>query len=744
MGGAEVPGWLQSLPLAPEYRPTETEFLDPIAFISRIEREAAQFGICKIIPPIPKPSKKFVFHNLNRSLSKSPELGDVVGSSSNKAISPGEALFTTRQQELGSRRTRIPAHKQVWQSGELYTVDQFEAKSKLFSRSVLPGGKSDNPLLVEALFWKTLEEKPMYVEYANDVPGSGFCAAEEDVWEGSDGWKLSISPWNLQKIAKSPGSLIRFMPDEVPGVTSPMVYIGMLFSWFAWHVEDHELHSLNFLHMGSPKTWYAVPGSFAEKFEEAVRVRGYGGQVDRLVSFALLGEKTTLVSPEIITQTGIPCCRIVQNPGEFVVTFPKAYHVGFSHGFNCGEAANFASPTWLHVAKEAAVRRATMNHLPMLSHQQLLYMLAMSYISRVPGAFPLDQQREEGETLVKKAFLDDLQNELRLVNALLVNDSGSSMALWHPSLLPSSTISPRKSPVVNIAQDESKEAVFSPEDELPFGLDIDSGTLTCTACGILGYPFMALLQPDKKSTVMSAAELGPQWDLLDQSMRPRIFCMEHAVHVNELLLRKSGSARVLVICHSDYLKIKAQLGEVKLEVNDGTILLRRAAPAELNLIYVAIDEEGGGEAVAEDWTSKMGFNLRNGEKKDLHKLSLQHTLEWQGRRSRTSLPTKKRRGCLTKNLDEPPFVKEEEEEETAKPFDITPVAGRPVVELKQYQRRPKKVDEQMRELDVGLSCFARGPCEGLRPRNRPMQMPLSVPTKHQYKGKGCVKRLAVH
>lgn len=189
----------------------------------------------------------------------------------------------------------------MWQSGESYTLEQFESKSKAFQKSQLGHFKEVTPLLTESLFWKVSSDKPIYIEYANDVPGSGFAAPEERFLfrkkrkklgeqprtlaeEGAAGWKLSNSPWNLQVIARAPGSLTRFMPDEVPGVTSPMVYIGMLFSWFAWHVEDHELHSLNFLHMGAPKTWYAVPGEYASMLEEVVRVEGYGGDIDRLGS----------------------------------------------------------------------------------------------------------------------------------------------------------------------------------------------------------------------------------------------------------------------------------------------------------------------------------------------------------------------------------------------------------------------------------------------------------------------------
>jgi hypothetical protein len=72
------------------------------------------------------------------------------------------------------------------------------------------------------------------------------------------------------------------MTRDVAGVTTPMLYVAMLYSWFAWHVEDHELHSLNYLHFGKSKTWYGVPRDAMLAFEDAVRVHGYADDLNAI------------------------------------------------------------------------------------------------------------------------------------------------------------------------------------------------------------------------------------------------------------------------------------------------------------------------------------------------------------------------------------------------------------------------------------------------------------------------------
>lgn len=46
----------------------------------------------------------------------------------------------------------------------------------------------------------------------------------------------------------------------------------------------------------------------------------------------LIHELVTQLSPSVLKSEGVPVYRAVQNSGEFVLTFPRAYHAGF----NCG------------------------------------------------------------------------------------------------------------------------------------------------------------------------------------------------------------------------------------------------------------------------------------------------------------------------------------------------------------------------------------------------------------------------
>lgn len=49
-------------------------------------------------------------------------------------------------------------------------------------------------------------------------------------------------------------------PNQYTGVTVPWVYVGMTFSSFCWHVEDHMFYSINYNHWGAPKQWCAAAG----------------------------------------------------------------------------------------------------------------------------------------------------------------------------------------------------------------------------------------------------------------------------------------------------------------------------------------------------------------------------------------------------------------------------------------------------------------------------------------------------
>ena len=116
---------------------------------------------------------------------------------------------------------------------------------------------------LERCFWRLVrtESEPLIVPYGADLDAATHATGFP---RGQGG------QWNLNKLATVSGSLLDESVD-VPGVSSPWLYIGGLFSAFCWHTEDLWMYSCNHLHAGATKTWYVVPATAATKFEKATR-----------------------------------------------------------------------------------------------------------------------------------------------------------------------------------------------------------------------------------------------------------------------------------------------------------------------------------------------------------------------------------------------------------------------------------------------------------------------------------------
>ena len=76
--------------------------------------------------------------------------------------------------------------------------------------------------------------------------------------------------WN---VASLPSALTRLLPEDkgLPGVNTPYLYFGMWRATFAWHVEDMDLFSINYIHFGAPKFWYAMPQARANALEQTMK-----------------------------------------------------------------------------------------------------------------------------------------------------------------------------------------------------------------------------------------------------------------------------------------------------------------------------------------------------------------------------------------------------------------------------------------------------------------------------------------
>ena len=216
-----------------------------------------------------------------------------------------------------------------------YRVDLVDAKP-LSVTAFRENALALSPLTEDREFWKSLGSTSSPAQYGADQVGTLFKDHEID------------SGWNLNKI----DSILSLgLPDGLGGITCPMLYFGEPRAAFAWHCEDMDFNSVNYLHFGASKVWYAVSPENAERLEDLAKI--YFGEL-RLECREFLRHKNILISPNQLEKSNIPYCRAVQNEREFMITLPRSYHCGFNRGWNCAESVNFATPNWISVGRRAA------------------------------------------------------------------------------------------------------------------------------------------------------------------------------------------------------------------------------------------------------------------------------------------------------------------------------------------------------------------------------------------------------
>lgn len=160
-----------------------------------------------------------------------------------------------------------------------------------------------------------------------------------------------VKEWNINSLGTILDYVNKDYGIDIDGVNTAYLYFGMWKTSFAWHTEDMDLYSINYLHFGAPKTWYAIPPEHGRKLEKLAN-RLFSENYT--VCNAHLRHKMTLISPQVLRQNKIPFNKITQEPGEFMITFPFGYHAGFNHGYNAAESTNFATPRWIEYGKRAS------------------------------------------------------------------------------------------------------------------------------------------------------------------------------------------------------------------------------------------------------------------------------------------------------------------------------------------------------------------------------------------------------
>lgn len=322
----------------PVFRPTMDEFADFGDFISKIEPYGMEKGIVKVIPPEQWVASLPTLHtNIRNIRIKNPIMQNINGQGGLyrlQNIEKGRTYNLPEWRALCERPENQPPakrgesrHKNEKPRQQKGT-DPFEEFDYAYDAAEFTDERCAE---LEKVYWKSLAyNNPMY---GADMPGSLF--------------DESTTEWNVANL----DNILNSLRVSIPGVNTAYLYCGMWKATFAWHLEDMDLFSINYIHFGAPKQWYSISQKDHKKFYNLMREM-WPEEYKNCREF--LRHKTFHAMPSVLKQRNIEVNHVIHRQNEFMITFPYGYHSGFNFGYNVAESVNFATESWIPYGRESA------------------------------------------------------------------------------------------------------------------------------------------------------------------------------------------------------------------------------------------------------------------------------------------------------------------------------------------------------------------------------------------------------
>ena len=103
---------------------------------------------------------------------------------------------------------------------------------------------------------------------------------------------------------------------KMPGINTPMHYVGGKLSYTIHHEEDGGLSSLNILKAGSPKAWFIIDNRFRADVEKKFADHLKKECASETICFQVLKHKIYFITPLLLDQWKIPYTFVLQKPGD--------------------------------------------------------------------------------------------------------------------------------------------------------------------------------------------------------------------------------------------------------------------------------------------------------------------------------------------------------------------------------------------------------------------------------------------